>query len=73
MDKAELGDNFQIVEVKEELTGFMAVLNSLNVSVREQLTARSELGELYLEYKQVESLLGKKGVYALCPFVINFE
>ena len=73
VDKAELGDNFQIVEVKEELTGFMAVLNSLNVSVREQLTARSELGELYNEYKNVKQMIGKEGVYALCPYIFSFE
>ena len=73
VDKAELGDNFQIVEHSEPLEGFMALLQGMNVKVRQAITSRSELGELYLEYKQVESLLGKKGVYALCPFVINFE
>ena len=73
VDKAELGTNFQVVEVKDELTGIMAVLNSLNVSVREQLTARSELGELYNEYKNVKQMIGKEGVYALCPYIFSFE
>ncbi len=72
-DKAELGDNFQVVEVKDELTGFMAVLNSLNVSVRQQLTSRSELGELYAEYKRLEMVVGKKGVYTLCPYIFKFN
>ena len=73
VDKAELGDNFQIVEVEDELTGFMAILNSLNVSVRQQLTSRSELGELYAEYKRLEEMIGKEGVYALCPYIFNIE
>ncbi|MBQ7963408.1 MAG: signal peptide peptidase SppA, partial [Alistipes sp.] len=73
VDKAELGDNFQIVEVEDEPTGFMAILNSLNVSVRQQLTSRSELGELYAEYKRLEEMIGKEGVYALCPYIFNIE
>ena len=73
VDKAELGNNFQIVEVKDELTGIMAVLNSLNVNIRQQLTARSELGELYNEYKNVKQMIGKEGVYALCPYIFSFE
>lgn len=73
VDKAELGENFQIVEVKDELTGFMAILNSLNVSVRQHMTARSELGELYNQYKRVEQMIGKEGVYTLCPYIFNIE
>ncbi len=73
VDKADLGDNYQIVEVKDELTGFMAVLQSLNISVREKLTARSELGSLYTEYKRVEDMLGRKGVYTYCPYIFRFE
>ncbi len=73
VDKAELGDNFQIVEVKDEPTGFMAILNSLNISVRQQLTAHSELGELYAEYKRLEEMVGKEGIYTLCPYIFNIE
>ena len=73
VDKAELGDNFQVVEQTEPLEGFMALFQGMNVKVRQAITSRSELGELYLEYKQVENLLGKKGVYMLCPYIISFE
>ena len=73
VDKAELGDNFQVVEVTDELTGIMAVLNTLNVNIREQLTARSELGELYNEYNKVKQMIGKEGVYALCPYIYSLE
>ena len=69
IDKAELGDNYQIEEVKTPAEGFMAVLESLNVKVRQQMTARSELGRMYSEYSRFERLLGGgKGVYAFCTY-----
>lgn len=34
VDKAELGDGYRVVEVKEEPTGFAAIIASLNVSVQ---------------------------------------
>lgn len=74
IDKAELGDNYQIEEVKTPAEGFMAVLESLNVKVRQQMTARSELGRLYGEYSRLERLLGGgKGVYAFCPYIYMNE
>ena len=73
VDKAELGGNFQVVEVVDEATGIMALLNSLNVSVRQQMTSRSELGALYAEYKRLEAMIGKQGVYTLCPYVFRIE
>lgn len=73
VDKSGLGDNFQIVEVKDEMTGFMAMLEGLNVKVRQMFTSRSELGELYGEYKRLESLVGKKDIHAVCPYFIRIE
>ena len=68
VDKAELGEEYQIVEVVDEADGLMAILNSLSVKVRQQMTARTELGALYREYQQLQSVLDKEGVYALCPY-----
>ena len=73
VDKAELGDNYQIVEVKEELTGIMAVLNSLNVNVREKLALPAELRPYYDEYRKVKQMVGKEGVYTLSPYIFSFE
>ncbi|MBR2072368.1 MAG: signal peptide peptidase SppA, partial [Alistipes sp.] len=44
IDKAELGDNYQVVEVMDEADGWMAMLNSLGVKARQAMTSRSELG-----------------------------
>lgn len=73
VEKAELGDNFQIVEYTEPLEGFMAILQSMNVKVGQAIFSRSELGELYNEYKQVESMIGKKGIYVRCPYIYRFN
>ena len=74
IDKAELGDNYQIEEVKTPAEGLMAILESLNVKVRQQMTARTELGRLYGEYSRMERLFsGGKGVYAFCPYIYMNE
>ena len=72
IDKAELGDNYQVVEVVDEAEGFMAILNSLNVKVRQAMTSRSELGVLYNEYRRLEQMVGKEGIYTLCPYIFRY-
>ena len=72
IDKAEMGDNYQIVEVEEEMDGLMAIFNSLNIKVRQAMTSRTELGELYNEYRHLEQMVGKEGIYALCPYIFRF-
>ena len=72
VEKAAL-DNFQVVEHVEPAEGWMAILQNMNIKVRQHLTARSELGELYNEYKRVESMLSGNGVYTLCPYIIRYE
>ncbi len=72
IDKAELGDNYQVVEVVDEAEGFMAILNSLNVKVRQAMTSRSELGALYNEYRRLEQMVGKEGIYTLCPYIFRY-
>ncbi len=72
IDKAELGDNYQIVEVMDETDGFMAMLNSFGVKARQAMTARTELGALYNEYRRIEQMIGKEGIYTLCPFIFRY-
>lgn len=72
IDKAELGDNYQVVEVVDEADGWMAMLNSLGVKARQAMTSRSELGELYNEYRRLEQMVGKEGIYTVCPYIFRF-
>lgn len=73
VEKSGLGDNFQIVEVKEELTGFMAMLESLNVRIRATFAPQGEIGEFYKQYKRIENMLSKKDIYTYCPYVYQIE
>ena len=73
VDKSGLGDNFQIVEIEDEATGLMAMLQSLNVRVREGFAPRGEFGKFYNQYKYVEQMLSNKGVYTYCPSVYRIE
>ena len=72
VEKAAL-DNFKVVEQTSPREGWMAILQSLNVKVRQHLTARSELGKLYNEYKRVESLISGNGIYTYCPYIYRYE
>ena len=72
IDKAEMGDNYQIVEITNEPEGWMAILSSLNVKVRQAMTSRSELGALYNEYRRLEQVLSEEGVWAMCPYIFKF-
>ena len=70
VDKAELGDGYRVVEVKEEPTGFAAIIASLNVSVREAF-ARSELGLMMKEYNTVREALNQQGVLMYSPWKVE--
>ena len=70
VDKAELGDSYRVVEVKEEPTGFAAIIASLNVSVREAF-ARSELGLMMKEYNAVREALNQQGVLMYSPYKVE--
>lgn len=73
VDKSGLGDNFQIIEIEDEATGLMAMLQSLNVRVREGFAPRGEFGKFYNQYKYVEQMLSNKGIYTYCPSVYRIE
>ena len=73
VDKADLGDNFQVVEQLEPLTGLMGILQSMNMQVRSALASRTDLGRFYAEYKHLSGLFDRQGVYTLCPALIEFE
>lgn len=73
IDKAALGDNYRVVEVTEEATGFAAVLKSLGVQAYNNISSRSEMGMLKREYRKIEHLVGEQGIHAYCPYVYNYE
>ena len=72
VDKAGLGDNYFIEEVREMPQGLGAILAALNARV-EAHVEHSALYDLYDEYRSVRSALSQRGVVAYCPYVFSFE
>ena len=73
IDKAALGESYRIVEVTDKVEGFAAILQSLNVKVRSAIRSQSEMGRLKEEFRKIEHLVSKEGVFVYCPYIYNFE
>lgn len=72
VDKAELGENYRVVEVTEQPTGLAAVLASLSRSVRASFT-RSELGDMMKEYETVREALSQQGIVMYSPYRVELR
>ena len=72
VDKAELGENYRVVEVTEQPTGLAAVLASLSRSVRASFT-RSELGGMMKEYEAVREALSQQGIVMYSPYRVELR
>lgn len=72
VDKAGLGDNYRVTEVKEEPTGFAAIVASLNTSIRSAF-ARSELGLMMKEYDAVREATSQQGVLMYWPYKVDLQ
>ena len=66
VDKAGMGDDFRVVEVREEPTGLAAFLSAMNVSIREAFT-RSELETVMKEYGAVREATRLQGILMYSP------
>lgn len=72
VDKAGLGENFRVVEVKDQPTGIAAVLSSLNVSIRKAFT-RSEVEPLMEEFRTLREALSQQGILMYTPYRVGLE
>ena len=72
VDKAGLGENFRVVEVKDQPTGIAAVLSSLNVSIRKAFT-RSEAEPLMEEFRTLREALSQQGILMYSPYREGLE
>ncbi|WP_300739953.1 signal peptide peptidase SppA [uncultured Alistipes sp.] len=72
VDKAGLGENFRVVEVKDQPTGIAAVLSSLNVSIRKAFT-RSEAEPLMEEFRTLREALSPQGILMYSPYRVGLE
>lgn len=72
VDKADLGDDYRVVEKLETPTGLAAFMASLNVSVR-QAFVRSELESVMKEYAAVREAIGQQGILMYSPYKLELR
>lgn len=60
-DKANIGADYRVVEILEELEGFEAIMASLNSQAKTYFEA-SELGMVVKEYKRVQEIISLQGI-----------
>lgn len=72
VDKAGLGENYRIVEVKDQPTGLAALLTNFGMSLRAAFT-RSELGGMMKEYEAVREALSQQGVVMYSPYRVELR
>jgi len=71
-EKAGLEDDYRIVEMVDEPTGFAAFIASLNMRVR-AMFERAELGVMMSEYSQVKEALSQQGVTMYSPYRVELR
>ena len=72
VDKAGLGEDYLVEEVREAPQGLAAILAALNAQV-EAHVEHSALFDLYDEYRDVRRALSQQGILSYCPYVFSFE
>ena len=72
VDKAGLGENYRVVEVREQPTGLAAILSTLNLSLRTAFT-RSDLGSMMKEYETVREALSQQGIVMYSPYRVELR
>lgn len=71
-DKAELGEEYRLVEKIETPSGLAAVLSALSVRVKACVRS-SELEKLMKEYKVIEEAVSQRGVVMYSPVKVELQ
>lgn len=71
-DKAELGDDYRVVEKVDQPTGFAAILASLDARIK-ALAISSQAGIPEAELRQVREALGRQGVLMYSPYKVELR
>ncbi len=70
-DRAGIADDYRIYQVTDAEDQWTMLLRTL--SEMEEMKMRSQLGDLFTQYKQVDNLLKIRGVQALMPYSIEIN
>ncbi|MBQ5639231.1 MAG: signal peptide peptidase SppA, partial [Alistipes sp.] len=71
-EKADLGEDFQVVEKTEVPTGFAAVMSALSAKVKAEVT-RTELEMVMEEYQHVKEALQQEGIVMYSPYRLELN
>lgn len=71
-EKADLGDQFRVVEKLEAPQGLAALFSSFSASVKSSWVS-SELGLMMKEYRHVQEALSQQGVVMYSPYRVTLE
>ena len=71
-EKAGILDDYRVEEVVNEPTGLGQIFSMLNARISER-ALRSQFGTAYNDYVKAQEVIGRTGVQAYCPYVINIE
>lgn len=71
-EKADLGEDFQVVEKTEVPTGFAAVMSALSAKVKAEVT-RTELEMVMEEYQYVKEALQQQGIVMYSPYRLELN
>lgn len=71
-EKADLGEDFQVVEKTEVPTGFAAVLSALSAKVKAEVSS-TELEKVMEEYQHVKEALQQQGIVMYSPYRIELN
>lgn len=71
-DKAEIADDYRVVEAVDQPTGLAAILASLNASVQAAFR-RPDLDMLTAEYCRLREILGQQGIVMYSPYQVEIR
>ena len=71
-DKAEIADDYRVVEAVDQPTGLAAILASLNASVQAAFR-RPDLDMLTAEYCRLREILGQQGMAMYSPYQVEIR
>lgn len=71
-DKAELGDDYRVVEKVDQPTGFAAILASLDARIK-ALAISSQAGISEAELRQMREALGRQGIMMYSPYKVELR
>ncbi len=70
-DRAGIADDFRVIQEVDREDSFVAILRSLSGARSARM--RDELGDAFVQYSYLKTMLSQQGVQARMPYIIEFQ